>query len=129
MLLHDDLRDSFEIVDDKKVSNTIIITLEEHDRIMHLEAGHEYEKNGFYEAKCVEDYTISSSWVVLLVKRWRWIERTTGRNVGNEYDTVVHGTRMSKGLALFSKDYLDGHPVPAMAVAEHYVMDGERLEH
>ena len=101
MLLPDDLRDSFEIVDVKKVSNTITITLEEHDRIMHPEAGHEYEKNGFYEAKRVEDYPIRSSKVVLMVKRRRWIDRTTGRSVGNEYDTVAHGTRMSKELALF----------------------------
>lgn len=101
MLLPDDLRDSFEIVDVKKVSNTITITLEEHDRIMHPVAGHEYEKNGFYEAKRVEDYPIRSSKVVLMVKRRRWINRTTGRSVGNEYDTVAHGTRMSKELALF----------------------------
>ena len=39
--------------------------------------------------------------VVLMVKRRRWIDRTTGRSVGNEYDTVAHGTRMSKELALF----------------------------
>jgi hypothetical protein len=101
MLLPDDLRDSFEIVDVKKVSNTITITLEEHDQIKHPEVGHEYEKNGFYEAKRVEDYPIRSSKVVLLVKRRRWIDVTTGKSVGNEYDTVAHGTRMSKELALF----------------------------
>ena len=28
----------------------------------------------------------------------------------------------------FFKDYLDSHPVPAKTVAEHYGMDGERLE-
>ena len=101
LLLPDDLRDSFEIVDVKKVSNTITITLEEHDRIMHPVAGHEYEKNGFYEAKRVEDYPIRSSKVVLMVKCRRWIDRTTGQSVGKEYDTVAHGTRMSKELALF----------------------------
>lgn len=69
LLLPDDLRDSFEIVDVKKVSNTITITSEEHDSIIHPETGHEYEKNGFYEAKRVEDYPIRSSKVVLLVKR------------------------------------------------------------
>ena len=101
MLLPEDLSESFDIVDVKKVSNTITITLEEQDRIKYPEAGHEYEKNGFYEAKRVEDYPIRSSKVVLMVKRRRWIDRTTGKSVGNTYDTVAHGTRMSKELALF----------------------------
>jgi len=48
-------------VDVKKVSNTITITLEEEDRIMHPEAEHEHEKNGFYEAERVEDYRIRSN--------------------------------------------------------------------
>ena len=101
MLLPEDLRESFDIVEVKKVSNTITITLEEHDRIRHPEAGHQYERNGFYEARRVEDYPIRSSKVVLMVKRRRWIDRTTGKSVGNEYDTVAHGTRMAKELALF----------------------------
>ena len=101
MLLPEDLRESFDIVDVKKVSNTITIVLEEHDQIKHPQAGHEYEKNGFYEAKRVEDYPIRSSKVVLMVKRRRWIDRTTGKSVGNEYDTVAHGTSMAKELALF----------------------------
>ena len=101
MLLPEDLRESFDIVDVKKVSNTITITLEEKDQYKHTETGHEYEKNGFYEAKRVEDYPIRSSKVVLMVKRRRWIDRTTGKSVGNEYDTVAHGTRMAKELALF----------------------------
>jgi len=101
LLLPEDLRESFDIVDVRKESNTITITLEEHDRIVRPQAGHEYEKNGFYEAKRVEDYPIRSSKVVLMVKRRRWIDLTTGRSVGNEYDTVAHGTRMAKELALF----------------------------
>ena len=47
------------------------------------------------------------------VKRRRWIDITSGRSIGNEYDTVAHGTGMSKELAFFFKDYLDSHPVPA----------------
>lgn len=101
MLLPEDLRESFEIVGVRKESNTITITLEEHDRIVRPQAGHEYDKNGFYEAKRVEDYPIRRSKVVLMVKRRRWIDLTTGRSVGNEYDTVAHGTRMAKELALF----------------------------
>ena len=101
MLLPEDLWESFDIVDVKKVSNTITITLEEHGLIKHPEAGHEYEKNGFYEAKRVEGYPTRSSKVVLMVKRRRWIDLTTGKSVGNTYDTVAHGTRMSKELALF----------------------------
>lgn len=101
MLLPEDLRDSFDIVDVKKDSNTITITLEEQDLIKQPQAGHEYEKNGFYEAKRVEDYPIRSSKVVLMVKRRRWIDRTAGVSVGNEYDTVARGTRMAKELALF----------------------------
>ena len=101
MLTPEDLRDSFDIVDVKKESNTITITLEEQDLIKQPQAGHEYEKNGFYEAKRVEDYPIRSSKVVLMVKRRRWIDRTAGVSVGNEYDTVAHGTRMAKELALF----------------------------
>ena len=50
----------------------------------------------------MEDYPIRSSKVVLMVRRRRWTDRTTGRSVGNEYDTVAHGTRMAKELAFFS---------------------------
>ena len=43
------------------MSNTITITLEEEDRIMHPEAELEHEKNGFYETKRVEEYRIRSN--------------------------------------------------------------------
>ncbi|MBQ3982153.1 MAG: hypothetical protein II633_00100 [Bacteroidales bacterium] len=52
------------------------------------------------------DYPIRSSKVVLLVKHRRWIDRTTERSVGNEYDTVAHGTRMSKEQAQFFQGLL-----------------------
>ena len=35
---------------------------------------------------------------------------------------------MRKGWRKSWKDYLDRHPVPAKAVAEHYGIDGVRLE-
>ena len=44
--------------------------------------------------------------------------------MGNENETVAHGTRLSYELSLFFRNYLDGQPVPAKNVAEHYGNDG-----
>ena len=46
-------------------------------------------------------------------------------------ERVRHGGSRDEdgeGTGLFFRDYLDSHPVPAKSMAEHYGMDGDRLE-
>ena len=84
--------------------------LEEKDIIHKPEKGHEYEKNGFYDTMTVQDYPIRGKRALLRIKRRRWIDRTTGRSFGNDYELVAKGTRHSVEFAAFLKEFLGEIP-------------------
>ena len=95
------------VSDDGKV---VELFLEEKDIIHHKEEGHEYEKNGFYEPMTIQDYPIRGKKALLRIKRRRWLDKTTGKCIGNDYNLVAKGTRHSVEFAAFLKELLGGIP-------------------
>lgn len=96
-----------------KVDSTqesILIHLEERDIIHNAEEGHEYEKNGFYEASLVRDFPLRDRKVTLSIKRRRWLDKQTGKSISNQYELVAEGTRHSKEFAAFLKGILGQIP-------------------
>ena len=83
--------------------DVLVVHFEEKDDYHDKEAGHEYVPNGFYEASRINDFPIRDRKVTLVVKRRRWIEKTTGKSVGNRYSLTADGTRHSKEFAAFLK--------------------------
>jgi len=98
-----EITDHFEIVHIDPLSGILVVHFEEKDEFHEAEEGHEYERNGFYEPARINDFPIRDRKVTLVVKRRRWIDRATGRSVGNRYDLTAEGTRHSKEFAAFLK--------------------------
>ena len=83
-------------------SGELIVSLEEMDCLRNPIEGHTYRPNGFYEASKVRDFPLRDKKMTLLIKRRRWIDETTGKSVGNNYELTAEGTRHSVEFAAFS---------------------------
>lgn len=110
LLLPQEVFDYFDITSVSDDGKEVVIYLEEKDIIHHPEGGHVYEKNGFYEAMTVQDYPIRGKRALLRIKRRRWIDKTSGKSIGNDYNLVAKGTRHSVEFAAFLKELLGGIP-------------------
>ena len=110
LLLPEEVFEYFTITSVSDDGKVVELFLEEKDIIHHPAVGHEYEKNGFYNAMTVQDYPIRGKKALLQIKRRRWIDKTTGKSFGNDYKLVAEGTRHSVEFAAFLKELLGGIP-------------------
>ena len=99
MVFPKDLLRYFEFIDFREVeisekdrfgveSGELIVCLEERDCFRNPVEGHTYRSNGFYEASKVRDFPLRDKKMTLLIKRRRWIDETTGKSVGNDYEPL-----------------------------------------
>ena len=110
LLLPEEVCEYYTITDITDNDAVVNIFLEEKDIIHNPASGHEYEKNGFYEMMTIQDYPIRGKKALLNIKRRRWIDKTTGKSIGNDYKLVAEGTRHSVEFAAFLKELLGGIP-------------------
>ena len=103
MLFPNDITEHFRIVHIESLPTVMVVHFEEKDEFHEAESGHEYERNGFYEASRINDFPIRDKKVTLVVKRRRWTDKATGKSGGNSYDLTADGTRHSKEFAAFLK--------------------------
>lgn len=61
---------------------------------------------GFFPQTTVQDFPIRGKKVLLLVKRRRWENQTSGEVVSRDWDLVQSGTRMTAEFAAFLKGIL-----------------------
>lgn len=87
----------------ESLPQVMVVHFEEKDEFHDKEGGHEYVPNGFYESSRINDFPIRDKKVTLVVKRRRWIDKSTGKSVGNKYELTAEGTRHSKEFAAFLK--------------------------
>ena len=128
LMFPSELLDHFSLVHITETPTDVVFHLEERDVLQNPLPGHEYDKNGFYESARINDFPLRDRRVTLNVKRRRWIDRTTGKSVGNTYELTAKGTRHSKEFAEFLKKYLDQYPISARSLEKHYHIDGDQLE-
>ena len=110
LMFPSELLDHFSLVHITETPTDVVFHLEERDVLQGPLPGHEYEKNGFYEAASINDFPLRDRRVTLNVKRRRWIDRTTGKSVGNTYELTAKGTRHSKEFAAFLKEVFGSIP-------------------
>ena len=103
LLFPSDITEHFKIVHIESLPQVMVVHFEEKDEFHDKEGGHEYVPNGFYESSRINDFPIRDKKVTLVVKRRRWIEKSTGKSVGNKYELTAEGTRHSKEFAAFLK--------------------------
>jgi len=65
-----------------------------------------YHSKGFFPQVTVQDFPIRGQKVLLLVKRRRWENQTTGDIVSRDWDLVQKGTRLTAEFAAFLKGIL-----------------------
>jgi len=94
--------DSGKYVYDK----TLIIYLEEKDKIPEEYKQYKYKASGFMEPRLINDYPIRNMLVSLSVKRRRWDVEINGqvKKVSRDWSVVAQGTRMSEEYAAFLKE-------------------------
>lgn len=103
LLFPSDITEHFKIVHIESLPQVMVVHFEEKDEFHDKEGGHEYVPNGFYESSRINDFPIRDKKVTLVVKRRRWIDKSTGKSVGNKYTLTAEGTRHSKEFAAFLK--------------------------
>lgn len=101
LLFPSDITEHFKIVHIESLPQVMVVHFEEKDEFHDKEGGHEYVPNGFYESSRINDFPIRDKKVTLVVKRRRWIDKSTGKSVGNKYTLTAEGTRHSKEFAAF----------------------------
>lgn len=110
LMFPSELLDHFSLVHITETPTDVVFHLEERDVLQNPLPDHDYEKNGFYEASRINDFPLRDRRVTLNVKRRRWIDRTTGKSVGNTYELTAKGTRHSKEFAAFLKEVFGSIP-------------------
>jgi hypothetical protein len=58
---------------------------------------------GFYEEVTVQDFPLRGKACFLNIKRRKWLNEETGKNVSRDWNLVANGTRMTQEFALFLK--------------------------
>lgn len=58
---------------------------------------------GFYDQVTVQDFPLRGKPCYLKIKRRKWLNEDTGKNVSRDWHMVATGTRMTEEFALFLK--------------------------
>ena len=98
LLLPEGVLDYFEITQVDLQEKEISIVLEERNVIPEEYRGRRLESKGFYEDSKVQDFPLRGKALYLIVKRRRWIDKTTGDIVFRHWELVAKGTRMTLKL-------------------------------
>lgn len=102
-MLPEGLLDYFEVVSMKLKEKQYFIYLEEKN--IHPEQFKEDKltSKGFFDEVTIQDFPVRGKPCYLKVKRRKWLNETTGKNVSRDWNMVAHGTRMTEEFALFLK--------------------------
>ena len=103
LLLPDGVLDYFEITQVDQKEKEILIVLEERNVIPEEYQGRKLESKGFYEDSKVQDFPLRGKAFFLIIRRRRWIDKTTGDIVFRHWELVAKGTRMTQEFATFLK--------------------------
>ena len=63
-----------------------------------------YESQGFYPSKTIQDFPIRGKAVYLVIKRRRWRDKQTGKQIKSDYSFIAEGSKITAELSDFLKD-------------------------
>lgn len=58
---------------------------------------------GFFDEVTVQDFPLRGKACFLKIKRRKWLNEQTGKNVSRDWNLIANGTRMTQEFALFLK--------------------------
>ncbi|WP_339921812.1 transposase [uncultured Cyclobacterium sp.] len=103
LLLPAGLLDYFKITSAKFNDGNYYIYLEEQNiHPEHLQ-GAKLTSKGFYDEVSIQDFPLRGKACFLKIKRRKWLNEDTGKNVSRDWNLVANGTRMTEEFALFLK--------------------------
>lgn len=103
LLLPEGLLEYFEVVSMKMVDKQYFIYLEEKNIHPDQFKGEKLSSRGFYDEVTVQDFPLRGKPCYLKIKRRKWLNEDTGKNVSRDWQLVANGTRMTEEFALFLK--------------------------
>ena len=96
----------FNIVRVREDKEDLIIELEEKNELPPGLNPTGYESKGFSPAVKIQDYPLRDRAVFLMVKRRKWLEKSTGKIIQRKWDLTVEGTKYTKDFGVFLKGLL-----------------------
>jgi len=104
LLLPEGLLDYFEVTNIHHDSKEIWIYLEELNIIPIEYSSDKLISKGYLPESSIQDFPLRGKAVLLLVKRRRWLNTSSGQLVTRNWTLVAEGTRMTKEFASFLKE-------------------------
>lgn len=97
------ISEHFVLVRVDNQSKDLTFYLDEKDEVLDPEEGHIYALNGFLPESKIQDFPIRDKKTILVIRRRRWTDMTTGANYSNKYRINAEGSRYSQEFADFLK--------------------------
>ena len=94
----------FELVDFQEENNELHVYLEEKDVIPEEYNKKHYRSNGFVPEVKIQDFPIRDKFVVLRVKKRRWLLVEENKKVTRDWQLTAKGTRLTPEFSAFLKE-------------------------
>jgi len=89
---------------DSPLTGELEIHLDEKNELFRVDCL-EFESKGFTPRSRIQDFPIRGKTVYLCIRRRKWRHKQTGKDARNTLDLTTDGTRMTRELSAFLKDY------------------------
>lgn len=104
LLSHFDLLEVKELGDVLSKQMTYHLELTEKNNLPHGYNQSNYESKGFYLSKTIQDFPIRGKAVYLVIKRRRWRDKESGKEIKSDYSFIAEGSKITEELSDFLKD-------------------------
>ena len=108
-ILPEFILDYFTIVEFKELGNVLTnkmefeVHLDEKNKIQKAVNSEEYESKGFLPCSRVQDFPIRGKAVYLVLRRRRWRNRETKKEIHNDISFVAKGVKLTEEISDFLK--------------------------
>ena len=104
LLAHFKITQVEELCDIKTKTVFISVELEEENILPKGYERSKYESKGFLSSKRVQDFPLRGKAVFLTIKRRRWRDKETKKEIRSDYSFIAEGSKLTQELSDFLKD-------------------------
>jgi hypothetical protein len=102
-ILPKEILEYFEVVDIKEKQGELTFYLDEKNNLPQDLPKGDYESKGFAPSVKILDFPIRDRAVFLIVRRRKWIDKSTGKVYSRVWDLTAEGTKYTKEFGAFLK--------------------------
>ena len=103
LLSHFSITDIQTLCEVKLKREIFHIYLEEKNNLPQGYSKEHYESKGFYNSKIIQDFPIRGKAVYLVIKRRRWREKDSHKEIKSDYSFIAVSSKLTEELANFLK--------------------------